>query len=1071
MPSVRTTAIGSILPLLLLLAASPSPAEGTEGPEAIQQLIESGRFAAADSIATAYVGQLRRDPKIAQSILSRGLELWAQARSLNGKPTDSLTVSLQAEALRLNELDPKANPRNLVISLGNMGRLLHVSGRNQEAVKYFQRALPQAERVIGPDSTVTNVIRMNWGSALLAMERFPQAESLYLAAARSLRRQPVPDPKVLASLENNMGAVLANMGRLFESREWFTAAMQHYEQGLGPLHPNTNRCRENVAALSNMLGDLPRSRALGEQALAAQIQAVGPDHELVALSLNNLGVLLLTSGDYIAARDTLHRAIAIYEKTRGPNDVELAEPLVALGRVFRALGDRGEASSAFDRSLAIRESNGQRAQPALVGNLLARAELAVEDHRPADAARDAQRALDLSLAGRGHGHPETAAAYRTVIAIEVSEGRYASAIARSDSALPVLRPILGASHPAVLELLLQRSTAQAALRNSRGLSDSLAWIVDRLREQPDLSPLLVSDAEVQLADALWASGDTARAISAALSSDRRLRGFLSLVIEGLPERLGMNIAAHGRPGLTHLLDRATSSPIACRAAWTAVAANRGLLLEHLAWRRHELRETTDSRVRALRDSLGPARARLAYLVLRGSADDPASFPDRLRDAASERDRLENAMAFLMRGRRSLVSDLSADSFLVALAPGTTMVGYCRYAPFAQVGSVPLPERYLAFVGSPDRVQALDLGPARVIDSLAHRWRSLAGRAPQAGASDEASLRRLGARLRRLVWDPVVAITGASARVTVVADGALQLINFGALPDDRGTYLVERGPTIKMLGTERDAAWGDAAPPGTGLLAVGGVQFDGASGDQALAKAGPVRRSSTSPCSGPQGLSFAPLRASRGEVDSIQAAWTHGSARALVGSSASEAQFKRLAPGMRVVHLATHAFFLNGDCKDSKALTGVTRQVLTERPLLGCGLALANANRRARASSSDEDGLLTAEEIVGLDLSGVEWAVLSACETGLGTDRAWEGMFSLSRAFTVAGARQIVASLWRVDDVATSSWARELYRSPRQPHGDASVATRNASLAMISRRRALGWSTHPYYWGAFVATGN
>jgi len=60
------------------------------------------------------------------------------------------------------------------------------------------------------------------------------------------------------------------------------------------------------------------------------------------------------------------------------------------------------------------------------------------------------------------------------------------------------------------------------------------------------------------------------------------------------------------------------------------------------------------------------------------------------------------------------------------------------------------------------------------------------------------------------------------------------------------------------------------------------------------------------------------------------------------------------------------------------------------------------------------------------LSGVEWAVLSACETGVGNVRAGEGVFGLRRAFQVAGAGTLIMSLWSVDDEATRSWMRELY---------------------------------------------
>ena len=136
-----------------------------------------------------------------------------------------------------------------------------------------------------------------------------------------------------------------------------------------------------------------------------------------------------------------------------------------------------------------------------------------------------------------------------------------------------------------------------------------------------------------------------------------------------------------------------------------------------------------------------------------------------------------------------------------------------------------------------------------------------------------------------------------------------------------------------------------------------------------------------------------------------------------------------------------------------------------------GLALAGANQRARAKADEDDGILTAEEIATLNLEGTEWAVLSACDTGLGEIRAGEGVFGLRRAFQVAGVRTVIMSLWSVEDQATRQWMRALYDARLERGLDTADSVRAAALSVLNDRRAKGQSTHPFYWAAFVAAGD
>ena len=230
------------------------------------------------------------------------------------------------------------------------------------------------------------------------------------------------------------------------------------------------------------------------------------------------------------------------------------------------------------------------------------------------------------------------------------------------------------------------------------------------------------------------------------------------------------------------------------------------------------------------------------------------------------------------------------------------------------------------------------------------------------------------------------------------------------------------------------------------------------------------------------MRFPALPGSRREVADITAAWPSADASevtVLSGTAATETAVKRAVSGRRVVHLATHGFFLGGECvpgmAGSRGVGGLVSRRSgasdTDNPLLLSGLALAWANRRDKARTSEDDGILTAEEIASLNLQGTEWAVLSACDTGLGEIKAGEGVFGLRRAFQVAGARTVIMSLWSVEDAAARVWMRALYDGRFQQGLATADAVRHASRTVLAERRAKRLTTHPFYWAGFVAAGD
>jgi CHAT domain-containing protein len=317
------------------------------------------------------------------------------------------------------------------------------------------------------------------------------------------------------------------------------------------------------------------------------------------------------------------------------------------------------------------------------------------------------------------------------------------------------------------------------------------------------------------------------------------------------------------------------------------------------------------------------------------------------------------------------------------------------------------------------------------------------------------------------------------------------VNLAALPVGQSAYLIDQDPVIHYLTAERDIPQ-FASPQrkmNHGLLAVGGASFDAESSERPsgglTAPAATANVAATrSACASFQSMHFEPLPGTLGEVQEVVRLWD-GSEKSspthiLTGAAATERAFKIQARGSRVLHVATHGFFLGSDCagrSGTRAVGGITRPgsnldaTFSENPLLQSGLAFAAANHHTEARADEEDGILTAEEVAALDLGGTEWAVLSACDTGLGEVHSGEGVLGLRRAFQIAGVRAVIMSLWPVDDLATREWMAALYRAHLRDKLDTAESVRAASLSVLRERRAKGLSTDPLYWAAFVAAGD
>lgn len=330
-------------------------------------------------------------------------------------------------------------------------------------------------------------------------------------------------------------------------------------------------------------------------------------------------------------------------------------------------------------------------------------------------------------------------------------------------------------------------------------------------------------------------------------------------------------------------------------------------------------------------------------------------------------------------------------------------------------------------------------------------------------------------LRKAVWpEALVAAIGPCGKIYFSPDAYIHQIAIEyMLPESLAGRRVYRLTSCRRLTQKR-------APQLDSALVVGGVKYNSAAEGTAVGN-DPLAYGYFAGL----GAWFNYLPGSHEEALDIAAQRSCPKDSLLTGQAATEAAVRSLMQDYPLVCLSTHGFY---DAAQIPAGTDL-KPCMSDETLSHAALALAGANRAIRDRNFDPsqpDGILSAEEISSLDMSKVDLAVISACQTGLGRVTG-EGVYGIQRGLKNAGAGAMLVSLWNVNDRATSLLVARFIANISQGMDlhDAFFAARQAlidgqcgsSTVMVRRFNPRKMRSEyvpqklefnePQYWNAFV----
>jgi len=1009
---------------------------------------------------------------IRQKLDSSGLDF---ARSLvtsaeihvNHEEWDKAEESYK-KALSIQE---KLAPESLELAetLRNFGRFLFMRRRYDDAIANHQRALTIRER-IAPDSlAVADSLR--WLAQ--CTQGKPNEREHYLRDALTIQEKLAP-----GSL--HVARTLAQLSVRSQGRGDLKAAEVYDRQALAIWQKLAPGCREasgiavGLGYLLLQRGDLDQAGEVAHRALdenrkenlwgeawlrwllgniavdrgdlgAADVyyqraleisQKINPDGTLSAVMMRALGLTAEDRGDLAKAEDYYRHALAIWEKT-DPGSHTYAEGMFTVGMVVHDRGDLAQAEQYYRRALAIWEKTVP--DTLYVAQALGRlGELLRERGDLAQAEEHERRAITIAEKSVP-GSPDLAQLLSDLGDIFLDRGDLSEALKYHQQALVIREKVVPstADHAASL-------AAVAGILRRQGQSDAAAQDYGRAIEA-------LENQATRLG-----SGDELRA-------DFRARhaGYYKDYIDLLAEQKRFDLAFQ-------VLERLRART----------------LLETLTVARAEIRKGADPALlqqqHGLQQSLAAKTQRRIQLLGTKNHDAELAVLDKeLGSLHSQYEEVEDRIRASSPSYAALMHPHSISAQEVQqklLDEDTVLLEY-------SLGE----QRSYVWVVARDSLSAHELPKRSDIEQAArevyvHLTTRSEVRPQESPAQRQARLQSAqrayaesAAVLSHMVLAPVARQIEGKKKLLIVSDGALQYIPFAALPIPERTrankketlpllasYAVVNLPSASVLALlqdrpdERKKPTKEVAVLADPVFAKDDARVEtgqsrpaaadhGGSGTSRSIAAEQLSRVLADVPSATRGEGYLRrLPFSRQEARAILALVPSGEAMEAVDFEASRAT--ALGPELakyRIVHFATHGLLDSGHPESS-------------------GLVFSLVNSRGEP----EDGFLGLEDIYNMTLSA-DLVVLSACNTGLGREIQGEGLVGLTQGFMYAGAPQVVASLWSVDDAATAELMGRFYQAMEKKKLSPVAALRQAQVEILKQKR---WND-PYYWAGFVIYGD
>ena len=956
-------------------------------------------------------------------------------------------LEFHTKALKIQEKFLGKDNINIANSYNYIGGDYIMMGNYPRALEFLTKASDICEKVLGKDHPDTATSYYVIGGIYKNIGNYPKALEFYTKALDIYEKVLGKDHPHAATIYSNIGYVYNKMGDYLKALEFFTKDLDIDEKVSGKDHLTTATSYNNIGSVYNDMGNYPKALEFYTKALNIREKVLGKDHLTTATSYNNIGSVYNDMGNYPKALEFYTKALNIREKVLGKDHPYTAISYSSIGSVYSYMGDYPKALEFYTKALDIQERVLGKDHPntATSYNNIGNVYNDMGDY--AKALEFHTKALNIREKVLGKDHPDTANSYNNIGSVYDRMGDYPKALEFHTKALNIYEKVLGKDHP---DTALSYNNIGSIYGNMGDYAKALEFytkaldIYEKVLGKNHSSTALSYNNIGQVYKKM---GDYAKAYNYSKKAYYVFKLNRDKNFEILSNEQKKRFLEANRWYLPHLLTNgysyqqtAKDKEALSQEIYEIFINDKGILLDDENTIAMLKNISQDKNLISKIDDLNSLKR--AYAKLAGTMPKPEeakSYQEKLKALGEDIEKAEIEIAKISpKFKQELgIKDLKLSDLTSLLKPNELFVDIGYYGKNYYIFSVDKSGEV--------KFEKLNDKDSDTVNTTIKEFRADIDKI--INATDANSSKALKELYSIVITNGIGDRIDKFNSLIISTDGALRLLPFEALMDD-DKYLIENKqirytPSAKeFIRTHKF----NIKDEGKDITMFSDPNYESKSGKsvEMVADTPNVNKAVQTRSIKNMGT-FKRLRGFKKEEEVLQSSFS--GVKLFSRENANEENILAVK-SPKILHITTHGYFISDE--------NITN------PMLKSGVALSGANIGIKQQTGE--GLVNAFKLSGLSLDGTDLVVLSACETGLVDVKDTSSVASLPKTFIQAGSKNVLMSLWSVDDNSTVELMKEFYTDTKGNEKKFNEVLRNAKIKMIKEGK------HPFYWAAFIMSG-